>query len=259
MTLEPVLTSVDVAGGYISWLLSVCGSFISTMAQLQCYQSIKDRKRIPSSAAIESQLQEAELCLPSRPRQRKDTKLYDVEVIEEDGARVKVHYIGYGSELDEWKPREEVTLKPQDIMHTDFHPLTELACQIKKSLLPSKHEDPTVRIQVPGSREAFEQLASVGTKKAKNRYTINAFNDLTTLLGDKWFLRIANKVGDFSYVILSTVEYHLTTPRRILEYEPTSHEDGTVTFEPVYIEQCCSITFKFVRGDGNRQKLAEFL
>ena len=155
MAPEPVLTSVDVAGGYISWLLSVCGSLISTMAQLQCYQSIKNRRRIPIKA--------------------KTKERHQVEVIKEDGARVKVHYIGYGSEFDEWKPREEVTLKPQDkIMHTDFHPHTELACQIKKSLLPSK----TVKIQVTGSREASEQLASIGTKKAKNRYTINAFDDL---------------------------------------------------------------------------------
>ena len=38
--------------------------------------------------------------------QRKDTKLYDIEVTEVDKAnkRLKIHYVGYSSRFDEWRP-----------------------------------------------------------------------------------------------------------------------------------------------------------
>ena len=38
--------------------------------------------------------------------QRKDTKLYDIEVSEVDKAnkRLKIHYVGYSSRFDEWRP-----------------------------------------------------------------------------------------------------------------------------------------------------------
>ena len=51
----------------------------------------------------------------------------------------------------------------------------------------------------------------------------------------------------------------MITPRSLLEYEAKKSEDGTLSFEPVYIEQCYSIVFKFVRGDGNKHKLHDFL
>ena len=38
--------------------------------------------------------------------QRKDTKLYDIEVTEVDKAnkRLKIHYVGYSSRFNEWRP-----------------------------------------------------------------------------------------------------------------------------------------------------------
>ena len=35
-------------------------------------------------------------------------QLYPIEVVEEDGDRVKVHYVGYGLEDDEWRKREDI-------------------------------------------------------------------------------------------------------------------------------------------------------
>lgn len=37
---------------------------------------------------------------------KKDTKLYDIEVTEVDKAnkRLKIHYVGYSSRFDEWRP-----------------------------------------------------------------------------------------------------------------------------------------------------------
>ena len=35
-------------------------------------------------------------------------RLYSLEVLERDGARVKVHYVGYSSTHDEWNNRNKV-------------------------------------------------------------------------------------------------------------------------------------------------------
>ena len=46
-----------------------------------------------------------------RLRAAKDKlKLYELEIVEEDvlTQRVKVHYIGYGSEDDEWRDKDEI-------------------------------------------------------------------------------------------------------------------------------------------------------
>ena len=46
---------------------------------------------------------------------RKDNKLYELEVLEEDDGRVKVHYLGYDSQYDEWRDRDDiVSLQPRN-------------------------------------------------------------------------------------------------------------------------------------------------
>jgi hypothetical protein len=45
----------------------------------------------------------------------------------------------------------------------------------------------------------------------------------------------------------------------ILEYEVEKKEDGTLQFTPAYIEQSNILVFKFIRGDGNKQKLTDFI
>ena len=49
----------------------------------------------------------ADMPLPrARPAKKEDT-LYQLEVIEEDAnGRVKVHYVGYGVEHDEWRDKK---------------------------------------------------------------------------------------------------------------------------------------------------------
>ena len=79
------------------------------------------------------------------------------------------------------------------------------------------------------------------------------------MLGERWYYRITNPCGDFSYVILKTLNFHLCKSRPILDYEVESSTDGTLSFNPVYIEQSLSIVLSFVRGDGNRKRLDELL
>lgn len=60
----------------------------------------------------------ADIQLPRSIRARNpepEDKLYPVEVVERDAMnrRVKVHYLGYGTEYDEWKEDSEIeTLSP---------------------------------------------------------------------------------------------------------------------------------------------------
>ena len=66
------------------------------------------------------------------------------------GLRVRIHYTGYGSEYDEWWPKSEVILnKPGFLPSSSLTLRWQLACSIKKSLKPSRSEEPEVRIQGP--------------------------------------------------------------------------------------------------------------
>ena len=51
----------------------------------------------------------ANFMLPQRTVD-KQNKLYDIEMVEEAGAQVKIHYIRYGREYDEWRPKSEMVL-----------------------------------------------------------------------------------------------------------------------------------------------------
>lgn len=54
----------------------------------------------------------ADLKLPRARKLKSESvdRLYAVEVVEKDeeGGKVKVHYVGYGPEYDEWKDDEEI-------------------------------------------------------------------------------------------------------------------------------------------------------
>ena len=68
----------------------------------------KDKKNYKDVALVQ---------LPRAKRiKQKDTTLYELEIVEEDvyNNKVKVHYIGYDSDDDEWRDKADiVSLKPQ--------------------------------------------------------------------------------------------------------------------------------------------------
>ena len=50
-------------------------------------------------------------------RMKQSQRLYELEVVEEDDytGRVKIHYIGYDSDCDEWRNKKDVVvIQPQD-------------------------------------------------------------------------------------------------------------------------------------------------
>lgn len=87
---------------------------------------------------------EMKLPRPKRCRVLRQTgKLYPVEVVETDGTRVKIHYVGYADEYDKWREAEEpessdITATESEGNAGDEHyvplkPHKELLYQIKAS------------------------------------------------------------------------------------------------------------------------------
>ena len=68
------------------------------------------------------------------------------------------------------------------------------------------------------------------------------------LLGEGWHVCVTNRIGDFSYVTLKTVWFHLLKRNPILDYGTKKKEDGTIILEPSYIAQPDCIVFFFCKG-----------
>ena len=97
-----------------------------------------------------------------RKPSKRDNNLYDVIVTEVDKTkkRMKIHYVGYSTEYDEWRPfgegasfpfiRFEKLNKPSAVSFDDrtelFH--GQLYREIKKKLYSGGKDDPAVRIQL---------------------------------------------------------------------------------------------------------------
>ena len=123
---------------------------------------------------------------------RNESRLYDVEVLDEDPRtqRVKIHFIGYSSRYDEWRPLTDIidkrtlTMK-EDSSYLIFH--VELASKIKSNLSSSRKNSPEVRIEVPFDKGLYDSNASL---KAKGRefkvvrgvmhYSLSSYSDLKT-------------------------------------------------------------------------------
>ena len=193
-----------------------------------------------------------------------DDALYPVTVVDDDGSRYKVHYIGYSESFDEWRDYSEVKVidsaSVDEVDATEFSLYTDLAQRIKPSLKSATKESPLVRIEMPFDHIVFDGgLGVCGVKKSfvrgSQRYCISAYKDLNHLLGLNWHVRGINKNGDFCYVLLDTLVYYLYHRRPLIEYVPDL--DGSVT----EVRKDCgyALAFSFVRGDGTPEKFGKDL
>lgn len=246
------------------------------MSSLSCLDCVKGRTRRGTARTREA----AELQLPlasylprssNTARNRGRNYLYEVEVVEEEQYRVKIHYVGYDSSSDEWIRKSDIRYKPVGESSGAAEPdeeelaLSTLASFIKQKLVPSKRlEDPAVRIQLAMNKSTMELLQqkgrSLGKRHGHEVYGINEYSDLNELLGEQWYMRISNTSGDFSYAIKETVHYHMTQPKSLLDFNVSKDSTGSLRFSPFFIQQPTALVFQFVRGDGNKVKLAaEFM
>ena len=153
-------------------------------------------------------------------------KLYPIEVVEIDGSRTRVHYVGYNSSIDEWQNLADlVTIPSAPRSHYDntsnvtvhgipiqpFSLYNELQIKIKQALVcRSGKTSPSVTIDIGFDYLQFKGgLQAVGVAEQKSHsnnilYKLTCYKDLDPLLGQKWHYRGANENGDYA-VTLSSV------------------------------------------------------
>lgn len=209
-----------------------------------------------------------ELCSVKLPRASKVAgKLYPIEVVEQDGSRVRIHYVGYDESTDEWRELADIVhLSTENDAETDHQSATEVNVQtiqsynlynelrvkIKQSLVCGRKQCPSVIIDIGFDLLLFKGgLEAAGKSKGVSRgnlhYQIAQYSDLDILLGPKWHYRGINEQGDYAFVILDSIDYYISKRRKITEYYPS--EGGVPVLHQV--DAGYSLHFSFVRGYGN--------
>ena len=119
------------------------------MAHLQCIDAVKKRSRNPSAKCITAIADSDVHTSLTLKKPKIDRTLYDIEIIDEDGPHVRVHYVGYDKKYDEWKLRSEIVMKkPPEGESINYSPFVELVGNIKRKLKAMRSDDLALRIQV---------------------------------------------------------------------------------------------------------------
>ena len=196
--------------------------------------------------------------LPKRKRQRvnykkvetdtrTDSALFRVNILEtdEENGSVKVSYIGYGDEHNEWRSSEDIidlvsnadngelvdessgntkgntnhdfanlgeTLVP--IPSQQFCLYNELTFKIKSLLISNRKADPQCKIiYMTFDKVCYDGLLYRGVLVKKNGckeiYTVISLSKLDDILGERWYIRGINVARDFSFVKPGSVRYFL--------------------------------------------------
>ena len=193
----------------------------------------------------------------TKPREQ----LYAVDILERgENGRIKVHYIGYDSEYDEWKGEDELEdisehqselpASPPDSIVETYSLYRDLGVRIKRGLLCSRTSSPVIKIVMPFDVLLFNgglKEAGVPSKRVGGiqHYKISHYRDLNHLLGQNWHVRGINANGDYGYVTCDTVDFCLKKSRKIDDYLPTTNGPRCHKIDPGYV-----LTFSFVCNYG---------
>ena len=159
----------------------------------------------------------ADIKLPRTPKKVRKPELYPIRIAKRDGARVKVHYIGYSSSYDEWKDISELEAigeAEREQAPTHFQPFSlykDLRVKIKLAMSCGRKSSPSVRISMSFDILQFngglKQCGVPSRRVSGNQYyRIGHYRDLNPLLGTRWHYRGLNSNGDYFYAVLETVE-----------------------------------------------------
>ena len=200
--------------------------------------------------------------------------LYRLRVIDQDEATgmVKVAYVGYSDEHDEWRRVEDVvtmeeseeenddTLAPfQPIKAPKFCLFEELSRRIKAQLYSNRKGNPVCSIILSFDRYHFDSLSIRASKKEvkgkREVYSLPVLSRLNDLLGPRWFIRGINAAGDFCYIEPGTVSFYLKKTKGIAEYQ--MKDDGTLVNYGG--GETTQLVFQFVRNDGTCRQWSEIL
>ena len=246
------------------------------MSVLSCLNSVKNNprnrpqsRRLQEScgAGIESTSRAGPPAALGK-RTSSTRRLYNIEIVEEEQYKVKIHYTGFSTKYDEWIRRSQIKYLPKTVARREpdlpeYH-FSVLACSIKQKLVPSrKLEDPLVKISIHFTNGAFKLLKQAGKSHGVSRghqvYTVSQYSDLDDLLGQQWHLRVSNSNGDFSMAVLQTIRFYIMEPKPLLDFNAIKTSAGEVSCDPFYIQQQLSLIFQFVRQDGSKAQLLQLL
>ena len=188
--------------------------------------------------------------------------MYPIEVVEHDGSRVRIHYVGYDESSDEWRdssdiiqPRTPLTMATesnsiQPIQQYSLY--NELRIKIKQALVCGRKQSPSVVINMGFDLLLFNGgLEAAGKAKrvvcGNQHYKLASYDDLDKLLGPNWHYRGINENCDYAFAILDSIEYYIHRRKQITEYYP-SKESAPVLCK---LDTGYSLRFNFVRGYGN--------
>lgn len=206
-------------------------------------------------------------------RPKKDNNLYEVEIKEVDREKkcVRIHFKGYDSRFDEWRPYDQEgeyfpfirhekprVLTPTSLDDRADHFVDVLYRAIKRSLKSGRKDDPEVRLDVDVSEDVFTRVLGSVTagvaERGKLVYNISSNRMLDGIFGQKWDERIVNIRGDYCFVLEGTVTFWLGRKSSILEYKIIGGK-----YVKTEIEDCSQLVFTFVKNIGNSIQYKERL
>ena len=192
-----------------------------------------------------------------------EDQLYPVNILEKRDGQVKVHYVGYDDEYDEWKEEGdledlnedsnehhlEASLSDNVVMEA-YSLYKDLGVRIKRGLLCSRTSSPLIKVVMPFDMLLFNgglKEAGIRSKKVGGvqHYKITHYRDLDVLLGRNWHVRGINANGDYGFVVCDTVDFCLKKSRKLVDYVPTDNGPRCCTIDPGY-----TLTFSFVFNYG---------
>ena len=99
-----------------------------------------------------TRLEETDLTIRNWPklravREKQETKLYSVNIVEQNPTthKVKIHYIGYDSCATEWRDEGDIVnlseAQPRHLLSSNYNLYQELALSIKASLHSPRKEN----------------------------------------------------------------------------------------------------------------------
>ena len=87
-----------------------------------------------------------------------DGVLYPIKLMERDGTRVLIHYVGYDSHFNEWREEKDLINMSSPRLTTECYDLHhDLALKIKSSLTSKRKSNAIVRVDMPFDKKIFCQ------------------------------------------------------------------------------------------------------
>ena len=192
---------------------------------------------------------------------RSQDRLYPVTILEQDCAKVIVHYIGYSSNYDEWKYEDELVDEGGESCESQaaYQPYSlyyNLRLRVKQALACGRKSSPVIKIVMSFDPVLFNGgLKAVGVPfkvvQGVQHYKIKKYQDLDFYLGSSWHYRGLNSSGDYNFVELETVDFWLRKARPLAEYFPDEMDsDGQVAGSKCLTDTGYNLFFSFVCNYG---------